>query len=143
MLRGLDYAVPAIFVSVCTIGLGGLFLIVAWCVAISDNSKEIGLYRYPSALYIYTASVFSDLLGMFVLSVMPDEWEQYYILGTRLRLCIYTIFMLISFVLVFVSLILLRRRNGRVRGVLMIGSIVLLAVNVLGLVLYISMHGNP
>jgi hypothetical protein len=87
--------------------------------------------------------VFSDLLGMFVLSVMPDEWEQYYILGTRLRLCIYTIFMLISFVLVFVSLILLRRRNGRVRGVLMIGSIVLLAVNVLGLVLYISMHGNP
>ena len=80
---------------------------------------------------------------MFVLSVMPDEWEQYYILGTRLRLCIYTIFMLISFVLVFVSLILLRRRNGRVRGVLMIGSIVLLAVNVLGLVLYISMHGNP
>jgi len=77
MFRGFDFALPAIFVSVGTIGFGGFFSLFAWLVAAFDHSGSRGYSRYPAALFIYTSSVLCDIIGLVVLSVMPYEWEQY------------------------------------------------------------------
>ena len=143
MFGGLDFALPATLVSVGTIGFGGLFALFAWLVAALDHSGNRGLLRYPASLYAYTASVLSVIVGMVVLSVMPYEWEQYHILGKRLSPCVFSVSLIVSFVAVVICMILLRGRNGQVKGVLAIGSTILVIVDVTGFLGYMFMHGNP
>ncbi len=142
--EGFGFGVTAVFVSLCTIVFGGLVTLIAWWTAICDKSTAKYCRRFPAALYTFTISLVSDLIGMAVLSIMPYRWEQYYVLGDRLRPFIYSIFMLISFAAVIISALLLRGKNGKVIRVLVIGSAVLIVVNVIGITNFImSLPGMP
>ena|ERR1019366_5803883 len=146
MFEGFDFAVPAIFVTVATVGIGGLFALGAWGIAAFnlDGSGNKGLRRFPTALYLFTASILSVLVGMAVLSVMPYEWEQYHILGARLNLAIYSCFLMISLAAVIISTVFLRGKHGLLKGVLLTGSVVLIATDALGSVVYMmSQPGRP
>lgn len=144
MFGGFGFAVPAVFVSVCTIVIGGFFAIFAWCIAGFDNSGDSRVRRFPASLYTFSVSVASVAVGYGVLSVFPESWEQYRIWGTRLQPFVCSIFLAISFTAVIVTAVLLSKRPGHTRGVLALGCFVLIAVDVLGIIGYImSLPGMP
>ena len=144
MFGGFDFAVPALLVSLGTVGVGGLVAALAWWMAASDGPARKSGRRFPLALYAFSASVLSDLLGMFVLSAMPDDWDQYHVLGARLPPAVYSLFLLISFTAVIVSVALLWGKQGILKVLLMGGSIVLIVINVLGIALFImGLPGMP
>jgi hypothetical protein len=144
MFRGFGFAVPAVFVSACTICFGGFFAAFAWCIAFFGSSEDSRLRRFPTELYTFSASVASVAVGMAIVSIFPESWEQYRIWGSRLIPAVYLIFIAISFLAAIITAVLLSRRPGHTRGILAIGSFVLIGVHVLGIIGYImALPGMP
>jgi hypothetical protein len=137
MFEGFDFAIPALFVTVGTIGLGGFFGLLAWADTARASVTEDGRRILP-ALYAFTASVCMDVLGLVVLSVIPFNLRNQYILGARLAPCVYSFFIIISFVLVIISLVLVRRDSGAVKDSVQTGSRALFVLDVLGFIWFVA-----
>ena len=137
MFEGFEFGIPALFVTAGTIGLGGFFVLMAW----ADTARALATKdgrSIPPALYTFTASVCMDVLGLVVLSVIPFDLRNQYVLGARLAPCVYSFFMITSFVLVTISLFLVHRDSGTVKDSVQSGSRALFVINVLGFVWFVA-----
>ena len=137
MFEGFEFGIPALFVTAGTIGLGGFFVLMAW----ADTARALATKDgrpIPPALYTFTASVCTDLLGLVVLSVIPFDLGNQYILGVRLVPCVYFFFIITSFVLVTISLVLVRRDSGRVKDSVQSGSRALFVIDTLGFIWFVA-----
>ena len=128
------FGYPAIHVTFITISLGALFALFAWGKTVFDP-KESGVYsEFSSVLYAFTASVLSEIIGIIFIVAMPDSLDLFSVMGVRLRLFVYIVFLALGFVFVLVSLMLTKGKMGPIVRLLRIGSIVLVIVNVLGII---------
>jgi hypothetical protein len=137
MFEGFDFGIPALFVTVGTIGLGGPFVLMAW----ADTARALAtkdVRKVPPALYAFTASVCTDVLGLVVLSVIPFDLRNQHIWGARLAPCVYSLFIISSFVFVIISLVLVRRDSGAVKDFVQNGSRALFALDLLGFIWFVA-----
>lgn len=141
--RGLNFAVPAFFMTLWTIDFGGASALLAW---------GIVLYKYwkghckiiPLALYMFTVAVCVDLVGFHVLNDVPYDIRNKVVLGTSLAVAWWTAYLTVSFIFLILSLVCLRGYRGPARRILQIGSIVLVVIKCLGFIaIVLTLPGMP
>ena len=141
--RELNFAIPAGFMNLWTIYLGGFISLVAWGMVLygrwKGQSKTI-----PAALYLFTAAVCVDLIGLFTLDRVPHDITNKAMLGTSLGHAVRTAHLSVSFLLLILSMIFLSRHSGPGKVTLKAGSIVLIALDCLGFVaIILALPGMP
>jgi hypothetical protein len=120
--RGLGFAIPALFVIILTISLGGLFLVIAWARLIMQSRSDVQL-NAPLPLWTFTAAVLLHCVVLPICWVIPD----------RTREPVLALFLIASFALVITSIALAGSTRWPGRGVVRIATTTLLAVNIIGL----------
>ena len=118
---GFNLGVPAMFITMLTIGLGGLFVLIGWIIVLTDKGANTH-WRNRTALYSLTASVGLELMGTIVLSQIPYDIQDHEILGTRLVTFVWSCFLIASFVFVTTSMLLARKDIGPVKRTVQNGS---------------------
>ena len=139
-MEGLYFAIPAEFISFSTIGLGALFVLRALFIVFSDRIKG-KQWRVPIALIPFTASVVAAFTGLVALDPICYHLQRSEVLDSNLVAFVWSCFLVGSFALVLVSVVLVRRDFGPAKQTVQMGSITLLTVNLLGLLLFIL--GQP
>ena len=144
MFGGFGFAIPAILATVFTIVIGGLFGFLAWVSGLPNRHKDPRAAKLPVAIYTYTVAVLALLCGMAAVAMLPDAWEPYRIFGERIKPVRYSVFLGMSFLLMLVTVALLLRWRGRIRGPLLIGSILVVSIDLLASALFLlSLKGMP
>jgi hypothetical protein len=144
MFGGFGFAIPAILATVFTIVIGGMFGILAWVSGLLDRHRDPQAAKLPAAIYTYTVAVLAVLGGIAAVAMVPDAWEPYRIFGERIKPVLYSVFLGMSFLLMLVTVVLLWRWQGRTRGPLLIGSILMVSVDLLTVALFLlSLKGMP
>lgn len=130
-----DFTIPAFLLTGSTVVLGGIFVLAGW-IKIAGDSKSATHRAVPIGLCMYTASVFSDLVGFGLFGALNND--------ERLSQRVWFIFLIISLMLVLASMIVVHLEPSSAQGVVKTGSIVLLVVNVLGFTLFfLTLPGMP
>jgi hypothetical protein len=136
MFEGSGFTIPALFVAVITVLLGGLCALITWVIVLLDQTRDPQI-KTPSGLNTFMLSVVVELAGLLVLWHIPYDIAQRPILGTRMVLVIWSPFLVVSFVLCVVSWLFVRRDSGPGRQTLRRGSMLLLTIWMLGFVWYL------
>jgi hypothetical protein len=126
-----NLVIPMMFVTVCTIGLGGLCALIAWRDVVYDWRRTTH-WKVSTALHTFSASVYLPLIGYLLLAVTSPGLQELYIQGISLAAVVYLGVLAASFILVIISLLFVQRDSGSVRGVVLTGSGILFVVDVLG-----------
>ena len=117
----LNFFVAAMFITILTVGLGGVLLVIAWIKVAIESASEPSR-RNSAALRTYTVAVFLDAVAIPVLWLTSDD----------LKYAVWSLFLIASFVFVIASVALGRRKPRPGGGPVMFGSMTLFVVNVLG-----------
>jgi len=133
-MEGLNFAIPAEFISFSTIGLGTLFVLRALFIVLSDRIKG-RQWRVPIALIPFTASVGVAFIGLVALKHIPYEQLDSKILGWNLVSFVWSCFLIGSLAFVLLSVVLVRWDSGPAKHIVQMGSITLLVVAVLGFIM--------
>jgi hypothetical protein len=141
--RGLNFAVPAFFMTLWTMHFGGASALLAWGVILykywMGHSKLI-----PSALYMFTVAVCVDFVGYHFLDRVPYDIRSKVVLGTSLVVAAWTAYLTVSLIFLILSLVCLRGYRGPGRRVLQTGSVFLVVVQSLGfIVIILTLPGMP
>jgi hypothetical protein len=122
---------PLMFVAVCSSLLGLIFVFIAWSDATSVQATN-ARGSLPTALYTFTASVLLDMIGVvcgFTISHdVPDRpglWLKGYVLPLLL---------VAAFVLLILSMALVRRDSWLGKKDLQVGSKALFVIAMLGFI---------
>jgi hypothetical protein len=118
---GLNFFVAATFITILTVGLGGVLLVIAWIKVLIESTSEPNRRSF-AALRTYTVAILLDAVALPVLSLTSDDRKS----------AVWTLFLIASFVFVIASVVLGRRKSRPGGGPVMIGSMALFVVNVLG-----------
>jgi hypothetical protein len=110
-MEGLNFAIPAEFVSFSTIGLGTLFVLRALFIVLFDRIKG-KQWRGPTALIPFTASVGVAFIGLVALEHIPYELLDSKILSLNLVSFVWSCFLIGSLAFVLLSVVLLRWDSG-------------------------------
>jgi len=132
-MQGFNFGIPASFITVCTIGLGGLFVLIAWAKVIHEQVAS-GRRSVPLSLYTFTVSVLLDLLALVVLSAIPFDLRNREILGVLFPQCVWSLFLIASCVLLIITVARVRKDSGPGRGSVQAGSTIVLVTSVLGFI---------
>jgi hypothetical protein len=139
--EGFAFFFPALFVTVGTIGLGGLFVLTAWADVVRASATP-DQSRRPAALFPFTAAVLLDLIGLVCLWMIPTAVLNYEVIGTPLSHLVWSLFLVASFVFVIISMVLARKSLGSGK-IVQSGSRALLVIDVLGFIWFLaSSHGT-
>jgi hypothetical protein len=142
-MQGFNFGIPAMFITMLTIVMGGLFVLVAWTNALTERIAN-GHWSIPTALYAFTASVGLELAGHVVLSDIPYGMTDREVLGVSLVALIWSCFLLASFILLLVSMALVRRNSEPGKRIVQAGSKVLLVIAILGFIgIVMGLPGMP
>jgi hypothetical protein len=128
---------PAMFITLFTIGLGGLFGLLAWT-SVSRERITLARRKIPAALHAFTASVGVELMGLIFLWTIPNDATDHEIFGTNLVSFIWCCFLIAGFVLLLLSMVLVRVNGGDRDGFVKAGSTALFVIAVLGFIWFIS-----
>jgi hypothetical protein len=139
-MEGLNFAIPAEFVSFSTIGLGTLFVLRAFFLVFFDRIKG-KKWRVPIALIPFTASVGIAIIGLVALKHIPYELLDSKVVGWKLVSFVWSCFLIGSLAFVLLSVVLVRRDSGPAKHTVQMGSITLLAVAVLGFIMFVAGAG--
>jgi hypothetical protein len=130
---GLDFFVAAMFMTVLTVGLGGVLLAIAWIKVFIESASEAS-GRNSAALHTFTAAVLLDAIALPVLWLTSDH----------LKSAVWSLFLIASFAFVIASMVLGRRKPRSGRGPVTFGSMTLFIVNLLGFLgIILSLPGMP
>src|SRR5437899_4434405 len=99
-----NLGMPMMFVTVCTIGLGGLSALIAWRHVVYDWRRTTH-WRVSTALHTFSASVYLPLIGYLLLAVTSPGLQEHYIQGIPLAAIVYLGVLAASFILVIISLL--------------------------------------
>jgi hypothetical protein len=132
-LDNLGLGLAVMFVTTCTIGLGGIFVLIAWRDAVYDRRKN-ARWKVPAALHTFSASVYLVLIGYFLLWLTAPTLQERSIRNISLAAIVYLFVLVASFALVVISMVLLRRDSRPDQGIVLAGSRVLFVVDVLGFI---------
>jgi hypothetical protein len=142
-MDGFDFGIPATLLSYSTIGLGAVFIFLGW-VFVVVNGATNRRWRIPAALYALSAAVGIELTGLIVLSHLPYYMTDQEILGFKLVSFVWSCFLIVSFGLVLLSVVLARRESGPASLILRSASIILSFVGALGFVgIILGLPGMP
>jgi hypothetical protein len=137
-MEGLNFAIPAEFVSFSTIGLGTLFVLRTLFIVLRDRIRG-KQWRVPAALIPFTASVGIAFIGLVVLSHLPYEMTgREVFLGWNLVSFVWTCFLIGSFAFALLSIVVVRWDSGPAKHTVRMGSITLLVLAVLGFMWYVA-----
>jgi hypothetical protein len=128
-----NLGIPMMLVTVCTIGLGGLFALIAWRDVVYDWRRTTH-WKVSTALHTFSASVYLPLIGYLLLAVTSPSSQERYIQGMPLAAVLYLGVLAASFILVIVSMLFVQRDLGPAKGVVLTGSRVLFVVDMLGFI---------
>jgi hypothetical protein len=92
-MEGLNFAIPAEFVSFSTIGLGTLFVLRALFLVLFDRIKG-KKWRVPIALIPFTASVGIAIIGLVALEHIPYELLDSKVVGWNLVSFVWSCFLI-------------------------------------------------
>jgi hypothetical protein len=135
------FYLPALFVTVGTIGLGGLFLSLALADVVRASATN-GHRGIPPALRIFSFAVFLDLIALVCLWMIPTALLNYEVIGTPLSHLVWSLFLVASFVLVIISIVLAQKSSGPEKDFVQSGSRALFAIDVLGFIWFLAnSHG--
>jgi Kef-type K+ transport system membrane component KefB len=135
--EGFAFFFPAAFVTIATIGLGSLFLLMAWA-EIDRVSATRENVKKPSALYAFMSAVFLDLIGLCALWLIPRDLRNSEVAGVPLAHLVWTLFLSSSFVSVIISMVLARRSGEPAKGAVQNGARALFIVDLLGFVWFVA-----
>lgn len=142
-MEGFDFGIPALFLTYSTIGLGAMFMAAAWIEIVIDRSNGTH-WRIPTALYTFAASIGVELAAPIVLSHLPYYMTGREVLGLKLVACIWSCFLIASFMLLLVTLALARREVRPIGRVVRWGSGVLAILAIFGFVgIILGLPGMP
>ena len=136
-MEGLNFAIPAEFVSFSTIGLGTLFVLRTLFIVLRDRIKG-KQWRVPIALIPFTASVGVAFIGLVALKYIPHDLLGSKILGWNLVSFVWSCFLVGSSAFVLLSVVLVRKDSGPAKHTVRMGSITLLVIAVLGFIWYVA-----
>jgi hypothetical protein len=139
-MEGLNFAIPAEFVSFSTIGLGTLFVLRALFIVLFDRIKG-KQWSGPIALIPFTASVVVAFIGLVALEHIPYELLDSKILGLNLVSFVWSCFLIGSLAFALLIVVLLRWDSGPAKHTVEVGSITLLVVAVLGFIMFAAGAG--
>jgi hypothetical protein len=130
---GLDFFVAAMFITVLTVGLGGLLLAIAWIKVFIESASEASGGN-SAALHTFTVAVLLDAIAIPVLWLTRDD----------LKSAMWSLFLIASFAFVIASIVFGRRRPRPERRPVTVGSMALFVVNLLGFLgIVLSLPGMP
>jgi hypothetical protein len=129
----LSFYVPAMFVTVGSMVIGGLFVLVAWTNVINDPTMKRNL-EPQKGVYAFTASVALDVITIPIVRALPYEWEHDTVLGIPYIECIWSLLLIAGIVCLVMSMVLVRGRSGPGLVAVKVGSKVLSAIVVIGLI---------
>jgi hypothetical protein len=144
VFRGFGFAIPAIFATVSTLILGGGVCAFRWIVVLMERRRDKDVQELSAAPYVYMVSVLTVLVGMMVVAIVPDNWEQYRMIGQRVRPLIYSAFLAMSFVGMIAVTMLQQGRTGPTKGLLLFGSLSVIVCDLMASAFFfLSLDGMP
>ena len=118
---GLRLAIPALFIILLTISVGGVCLLIAWLkITVQAGRDYAGI---PISLRTFAAAIFVHFLTLPLCWVSPDSIRE-----TEIGLSLFA-----GFALLIATVASIGQSPWPGRGALRFGAIALLAVNVLGI----------
>jgi|ERR1700733_3417298 len=130
---GLDFFVAAMFITVLTVGLGGVLLAIAWIKVFIESASETS-GRNSAALHTFTVAVLLDAIAIPVLWLTRDD----------LKYAVWSLFLIASFAFVIASIVFGRRKPRPGRRPVTVGPMALFVVNLLGFLgIVLSLPGMP
>jgi hypothetical protein len=133
MLGGLGFALAALFSTVSTVGLGGVFVGLAWAQVVEMRAASAH-WRTPVALYTFTAAVLVDIIGFIAVAVIPLRLRYREIIGVALFRVVWSSSLMVSFIFLIACMVLVRRESGPGIRIMRIGAKILLVTSLLGLI---------
>jgi hypothetical protein len=128
-IRALFY-VPALFTTLVTIGLGGLFLVAAWAQVLIEPPPE-DPRQIETGLLAYTAAILMAALAI----------PAVYGVGDGQKALVWMFFLLVSYACMITSAVFVRKNFGPSKQIIKIGSIVLIVIDFLGILGILSGMG--
>jgi hypothetical protein len=132
-MKALDLGIPMMFVTVFTIGLGGVFALIAWQNVFSEWRKT-GRWSTSAAMHTFSAAVYLPLICYLLLASTSPLLQDRYLRNIPFAAIAQLSVLVTSFVLVIFSLVLLRWDSSRGRGAILTGSRALFGIDVLGFI---------
>ena len=135
--EGFSFFFPAAFVTIATIGIGSLFVLMAWAdiIGASPTTKH---KKIPAALYALMSAVFLDLIGLCSLWLIPSDQVNHEVAGVPLSHLVWSLFLWSSFVSVIISMVLAGRSGEHAKGAVQNGARALFIVDLLGFVWFVA-----
>lgn len=133
--EGLVWVIPVLTAIIVTC-LGTLFVLGGWITVASHSS---GIPRKsPVALRILSASVAVDVATLSSLWVLRDWDRQFYTMGDmELKRLVLLCGLMVSFLLLLLTAYRMRKDSSPAKGLVTIGTIVLLVVEAVGSSLFL------
>ena len=134
---GLNFVIPVLFITWATLLAGIISALLGWSIVRGQPLSE-GPRVVPKSLTALTASICVVLTGFLVTLFLPN-WIRNYPAGHS----IWFTFIVIGFLLDLAALFLSREQSPA-RFTVLTGSVIVVAINLLGLVwLFIATDGSP
>jgi hypothetical protein len=137
MFEGFGFAIPALFVTFFTIGVGGIFVVIAAVMAAVDRSANSYRSKMPMSLFLLGAAVFLQAVTIFALDHIPYAMQDRYVLGTQLPRFVWSCFLGTSFASTLASALAAQWAEP-VGRIVRIGSVALLIIFAIGFVWYLA-----
>lgn len=139
MLSGLNFYIPALFLTWGTLVVGGIPLYLAWY-GIDDHWRSTGKRKIPKAFFVLTASLLVDFVGFAIFGFLLGWLTGYVSRTARLG---WLISLVLGFLLDLAALFMSCERNVS-RVAVVTGSLAVAVVNATGFIcLFIATHGSP
>ena len=143
MFEGLRLVIPMLLVMAATLVLGGILAGTVWLFELIKPQPDFPV-KVRQALIVFSGAVVSVIVGSIALVLSPREWHSAYVFDEPFGAFILLLSLAVSLCCEIFTIPLTRKFRGRGSGLLMVGSCVLIGVNLLGLALYwLSGPGMP
>lgn len=126
-----DIGIPVMLVAVCTVGLGGLFTLVAWKEIVCDWHKS-SRWDVSAAVHAFSAAVYLIPLDVLFLKLTSSVLDERYFHAIPLAAIVDLFVVAASFILVTTSMVLVRRNSRPGNRAVRMGSMVLFVVDAVG-----------
>ena len=143
MFSGWSFGIPAEIVSFLMILVGTPVAILLWILAFASSTKEFSAKKILCCLLLTVAVVAH--VGYFVIrGVIPQPWTANSFLGVPAISVVYLLLWVIGVACSVICFIISRGYKGGIGLLIRLGSVIFMAINALGFVLFIlGLPGMP
>jgi hypothetical protein len=130
------FGVGVALINVLTFIVGGVFILLGFGRSFVMRIRQ-GRWSTSKGLYVFATAVCLEIIGEFVAERLPDGMINREFSGVVAPKFISSVSMIMSFMLLWVSLLVAKRGSDSERTIVMAGAVILIVIYIFGFVVIV------